>query len=407
MSGFFTKEEIPFNNQINKATCSRCGLYLKCRHPKMEPSGGGKKEIYIVLDCPSTSDDESNLHLSGDSGQFLLSIFKKLGVDVRNDCIVDYAVKCKPPKGEVLGIHIEACRSKLWDNLTMYKPKVVIILGATGLEMFLKPRWEGTVGEISTWRGFTIPDRSVKAWVCPSYSPRFVAQNDKHPVLKKILADDIYAALDCLNKPYPNYIDEEKLIKIINNESDQVDWLSSLYNKALQQKIILAMDYETTGLKPHAPGHQIACTSMCYNENEAVSMWNPTMTPLVKRWVKKILTCGNIIKIAHNIKYEMAWTLNILGYPLHPIGFCTMQAAHIIDNRPGIVGLKLQSYVHFGLMGYETEIKPFLSSDGGGNSFNTVFEAPRTLLQLYNGVDSLTQFRLATKQLKETGYVIC
>jgi len=406
LSGFFTKEEIPINNQITKVTCSRCGLHLKCNSPKRGPSGLGKKGIYIIIDSPSKSDDEKGLHLSGESGRFLITTLKKLKIDVRNDCIVDYAVKCRPSKGVVTGLHIEACRSKLWENIALYEPKVIIILGVTGLEMFLKPRWEGTVGDMSTWRGFCIPDRAAKAWVCPMYSHQFTLQNNKHPVLKKILIDDLKSALECLKKPFPNYVEETSLVHIINTEKEQIEWMRTLYNIAMDEKVVLALDYETTGIKPHAVGHQIACLSLCYNEFEAVSMMYPSMGDLAKRWLKKILTCSNIIKIAHNIKYEVSWTLNILKYTLYPVGLCTMQAAHIIDNRPNITGLKFQSYVHFGIMGYENLIKPFLQSEGGGNSFNNVFKAPRIELQLYNGVDSLVQFRLAMKQLKETCYDI-
>lgn len=406
MSGFFTKEEIPINNQINKISCSRCGLHLKCRNPKIAMSGKGAKGIHVILDAPSTSDDEKGLHLSGESGKYLISVFKKLGINARTDCTFDYAVRCRPPKGEATKLHIEACTGKMWDNIFEVHPKVILLMGNDALESFLKPRWENTVGDMATWRGFAIPDRTVKAWVCPMYSPRFVIQNNTHPVLKQITLQDMQYALNHVDIPVPEYVDERTLIKIINDEKSQIEWLKTLYTKSLTSKIILAIDYETTGLKPHAPGHQIACTSMCYDENEAISMWNPTMSPITQRWLKKILTCSNILKVAHNIKYEIAWTLNILGYALHPTTYCSMQAAHIIDNRPGIVGLKFQSYISFGLMNYEYLIKPFLESDGGGNSFNTVFKAPRTELQIYNGIDSLVQYRLVLRQLKETNYAL-
>ena len=408
MSGFFTKAQIPINNQINKATCSRCGLEHKCRTPKIQPSGKGDKGIYILLDAPSTADDIKGAHLSGESGKYLISVLRQLDINIFRDCIVDYAVKCRPPKGNVTALHIDACRSKLWDNLEQYKPKVVIILGTTGLEMFLKPRWKGVVGDINMWRGFIIPDRSVKAWVCPTFSNKFVLQqHSKHPVLDKIFIDDLRDAIQHWETPYPNYVEETSQIKIINDEESQIAWMSSLYEASLKNQIICALDYETTGIKPHAPGHEIACVSLAYKEDEAVSMWYPTLSIKSRRWLKKILTSKRILKVAHNMKYEISWTKNVAGYVLDPVAFCTMQAAHIIDNRPKITGLKFQTYVNFGLMGYEDVIKPFLESDGGGNSFNTVFKAPRMELQLYNGVDSLVQLRLMYEQLKETCYVIC
>jgi len=406
MSGFFTREEIPINNQINRVSCERCGLHLKCRNPKIEMSGEGKKGIHVILDSPSNSDDEKGLHLSGKSGKFLIAALKKLKIDARKDCTFDYAVRCMPPKGEATKMHVEACTGKMWENLLEVKPKVILLFGNNALESFLKPRWVSTVGEMATWRGFAIPDRTVKAWVCPMYSPKFVTMNDKHPVLKQITQDDLSYAIKHINIEFPEYIDERQQIRILNDEESQVRWLKTLNEKSLVSETVLAVDYETTGLKPHALGHQIACISMCYDENEAVSMWYPSMTPVARRWVKKILTSSKILKVAHNIKYEIAWTKNILGYDLHPTTYCSMQAAHVIDNRPSIVGLKFQSYVYFGLMNYEAHIHPFLESEGGGNSFNNVFKAPRTELQIYNGIDSLTQIRLVNKQLQETAYAL-
>lgn len=404
---FFTKEEIPINNQINRATCARCGLSSKCENPKIEMSGEGGKGIFILTDHPSKADDESGQHFSGESGKYFEKLLAKLNIKLFKDCYVDYAVRCAPPKSGVTSLHIEACRSKVWENIEKTKPKLIILLGESALECFLGLRHDGSIGDINLWRGFCIPDRDVQAWALPTYSVRFVTQNKKHPVLKKIFNDDIKYALTHINKALPKYSDEEKYIRIINDEESQIEWMRTLYDKAINSddNLLLALDYETTGLKPHDPVHKIACVSFCYTEDEAVSMMVEGMSDKSKRWLKKILTCSKIVKIAHNIKYEAAWTLNILGYPLYPIGYCSMQAAHVIDNRPGITGLKFQAYVHFGLLGYDKEIEPFLKSEGGGNSVNSVFKAPRVMLQIYNGIDSLVQFRLVLKQMEETSYV--
>jgi len=405
MSGFFSSEEIPLNTQMTKVSCSRCGLHLSCNTPKFEPTGNNNKKIYILGDHPSQADDDKGLHFSGDSGKFLSGLLKKLKVDLRNDCVCDFAVRCCPSKGKIDKMNIEACRNKVWDDIRQYQPKLILIFGSDALETFLKPRWPSTVGEIGTWRGFVIPDREVNAWVAPMYHPKFITQNmKKHPVLKKMMLDDLRYALSHLNIDVPQYVDERKQIKLINDEAGQIAWFKELYEQALVQDLILALDYETTGLKPHAEGHAIACVSFCYKEDEAVSMWVPSMTPLVHRWMKKILTCPKIHKVAHNLKYEMSWTEVKLGYKLFPASYCSMLSSHIIDNRPGIVGLKFQSYVRFGLMSYEEHIKPFLESGGGGNSFNNVFKAPKIELQIYNGIDSLVQYRLVMQQCRETGY---
>ena len=223
MSGFFSKEEIPMNTQIATPSCAKCGLSVKCRNPKIEPTGKGDKGIYIISDHPSEADDIANLHLDGDSGDYFIKLCKKLKIDVRNDCIIDYSVRCRPPKGEVTKTQIEACRSKVWDNIKKVNPSLIILLGSDPLETFLKPRWESTIGDIDTWRGFIIPDRESKCWVMSTYHPRFVTQNlKKHPVLEKILLGDLKDAFSHLNKEFPRYKDERQCIQILNDEESSI-----------------------------------------------------------------------------------------------------------------------------------------------------------------------------------------
>ena len=41
----------------------------------------------------------------------------------------------------------------------------------------------------------------------------------------------------------------------------------------------------------------------------------------------------------------------------------SMIAAHILNNQAGVSGLKFQTYVHFGVIDYSSEISPYLKSD--------------------------------------------
>ena len=82
-----------------------------------------------------------------------------------------------------------------------------------------------------------------------------------------------------------------------------------------------------------------------------------------------------------------------------------MLAAHILDNRPGVTGLKFQVYVHFGVPDYDSEVSEYLHSNGSksGNAFNKVLEmikdpVKRQKLMIYCGLDSLYEFRLAKIQ---------
>ena len=75
-----------------------------------------------------------------------------------------------------------------------------------------------------------------------------------------------------------------------------------------------------------------------------------------------------------------------------------MLAAHVLDNRTGVCGLKTQSYIHFGLPDYNSHIEKFLKSDGGGNTFNKIHQIPTVDLLTYGGMDAMLEFRLASIQ---------
>jgi hypothetical protein len=113
---------------------------------------------------------------------------------------------------------------------------------------------------------------------------------------------------------------------------------------------------------------------------------------------KMILKCG------HNIKFEQAWSEVILGTNVEGWHWDSMLAAHILDNRPNITGLKFQTYVNFGVADYASEVSPWLKSgDKDGNGKNTVeelvsTESGRDKLLRYCAYDSIYEYRLQAMQ---------
>lgn len=403
--GFFSDDEIPVNHSINAPTCASCGLSGKCNWPKSKPYGEGKKHIYIIKSSPSQEEDQNKGHWDGGDNDVLLDLFKKKKIDVHSDCIVDYAVRCYSDK-EISHRQIEACHGRVWDDVRKAQPKVVLLFGTEALQSFLHNRWlKGNEG-IATWRGFVIPDRMHKAWVLPTYDLSFVNSiKKKQPVIKTLLKQDVDAVLSHLDIDFVEYRNEWDCIKYLFTEEQQIQWFKQVCDKAANEKVLLSFDYESTGLKPHAPEHRIACCSMCVNEDEAVVFPFP-LSDKAMRWFKRILTHANIDKSAHNMKFEDTWTRVLLGTQVAPWKLCTMIASHVIDNRPGITGLKFQSAVNFGLMSYDEDISPYLKGldEKNSNSLNRVLEAPRAKLLQYCGIDSLVQYRLAIKQMRHMGF---
>jgi len=81
----------------------------------------------------------------------------------------------------------------------------------------------------------------------------------------------------------------------------------------------------------------------------------------------------------------------------------TMLASHVMDNRPGITSIKFQSFVLLGQSSYDDHIKKFFQSPKGEER-NQIDLIDMDDLLLYNGLDSLLQYKVGIKQMELLGY---
>jgi hypothetical protein len=103
-----------------------------------------------------------------------------------------------------------------------------------------------------------------------------------------------------------------------------------------------------------------------------------------------------------------------LGVETKPWIWDTMQAAHVLDNRPGITSLKFQAYVQLGVIDYDSHINPFLSGRAPGedpkssNAINRIFELVERNggqeLMTYCALDAMYEHQLGLIQMERLGY---
>lgn len=400
MPGFFlTEKEL---QPLIGTGCIKCHLDRGCSSPKMPPSGKGEKGLLVIAEAPGRKEDEEGIQLIGKAGQIIRRSLKKVGIDLDRDCRKTNAVICRPPKNRTpTDKEIQACRPHVWKEIKEFCPKVILICGGAALESFLGHRWNEALGGINRWRGWAIPDREVGAWVVPTFHPSYIDRNKNNPAVSVVFERDIQRAVELLEVPFPQYEDEMKAVKIIDNDLDLRYKLESLYREARKEKRLTAFDYETTGLKPYKEGHRIVSASICLEYSQGYSFMFPPHDSEACSWFTRILETPSIPKTAHNIKFEDTWSVVALNARVRNWKWCSMQAAHILDNRPKVSGLDFQAYVNFGLLPWGGEVTPYLKSPGGGNEFNKIDKAPRRKLLEYGGIDSLVQYRLAIKQMEE------
>jgi uracil-DNA glycosylase len=402
MTGFFDSELIKSNGNPTGKTlsCPSCGLYRNALSPKMKPFGNFGKRILNIGEGPGETEDQRGKPWQGRAGRTLQRMYKKLGIDLFKDCLNINAVNCRPmdKKGNnktPTNHEIACCRQKVIQTIKEYKPHLIIVLGNIPVESILGHRWKKDLGGITKWRGWTIPDRDFKAWVCPTFHPSYIMRMNSQEV-DTIWKQDLEQAFSMLKEPFPNFPDERNQVEII----DSPMFLDPFTD-------LVAIDYETTGLKPHAAGHRIVCASVAYNEKHVQVFMMPSKRSERHRFID-LLKARDTGKMAHNMKFEEVWSSVRLKQSVNNWQWDSMLAAHILDNRPGITGLKFQAYINFGIVDYDSFVSSYLKSKDSkdGNGINRIVElinqpGGKEELMLYCGLDSLLEYKLAIKQMKE------
>lgn len=406
--GFFTKKETESKSRPDgrSLTCVTCNLHKKCKSPRMNPYGKFKKRILIIGEAPGEHEDAVGKPWQGKAGKLLQRTTLNLGINLFEDCLSVNSVNCRPTDTHnnnrtPTNFEIECCRKNVLKTIDEHKPRVIILLGNAAVLSLIGYRWKKDLGGITKWRGWTIPDQDFKTWICPTFHPSYIERSDG-TVESVIWNQDLKIAFE-LPKTFPEYI--EPRIKIIEDLSILSRKRPAVAGYPINEDPLIAFDYETTGIKPHASGHRIVCCSVAFNENLAYVFMIPhsirERQPLLD-----LLTNRKVGKIAQNMKFEHTWTkvrlkTNVLNWK-HD----TMQMSHILDNRPGITGLKFQVYVQFGIADYSSEVDPYIHSGDSkdANSFNKIMElvvkpGGKEKLMKYCGYDAIYEYRLAVKQM--------
>ncbi len=416
MKGFFSKEKIkkkarkkPAKHKTKEIVigdapnCEKCGLHKKVQSPKMPWSGEGKQNCLMLGEAPGETEDAENIQFVGVSGDKLESVVEDLGFDLRKDFWLTNALNCRPTTSDGLKnreptkTELNHCRPHWWNAIKELKPGFIFLLGKKAVETYFAGR-QKDLG-INGWRRLCIPDPKVGAWVIPLYHPAYIVRN---PDLEHVFRRDMKWALRQLERRPPVFPDEKVKITVCTEFREVLRELKYI----LREKPAIAFDYETTGLRPYKPGHQIACIGISYNPHSGFGfpwqypgVWSPEQFEVIKNLWNQILQDPAIFKYAHNIQMEEAWTRRIIGTEVAGWTWDSMNAAHIIDERDKLTGLKKQAFILWGIEDYNAAIDPYLKA-APGETFNRVMEAPLSELLLYVGMDAMLTYRLTDWQKK-------
>jgi DNA polymerase len=331
----------------------------------MPVTGRGERKVLVVAEAPGEEEDKRNYQLIGPAGQTLRRHLKKIGVDLDRDCWKTNAVTCrsqgKPSRDQVL-----ACRSNLLKTIRETNPSTIILMGGTAVDSLIGWLWKENPGPIGRWIGWKIPCQKLNAWVCPTFHPSYVMRTEKEPKFEGRVW--IYLNVKGAAEEIGRMVDFGKPV---------------------------AFDYECNMLKPDSDEAEIVTCAMS-NGKQTIAF--PMHGPAVQ--VFREFLRSPLPKIAQNMKFEDRWSRAVLKTEVKNWTWCTMNNAHVLDNRRKITGLKFQAFARLGQGSYDDSVEPFLKSPSS-NEKNRIRQADLRDLLLYNGMDSLLTWLLAKKQRKE------
>ena len=435
MPGFFNKATVDKQRRrpIKKAgrasnrklDCESCGLHKLALSPKMTWKGQGRMRILVIGEAPGPTEDEQDDILVGEAGSLLREVMGEVGIDLELDCWRINAANCWPGKGnpDPTKHQIECCRVfRVRPTIEELKPQVIVLMGNGAMSSFFGDRGHPKL-QISTYRGRVIPDDQTGAWVIPIFHPSFLLyKRDKkgvvNPNLAALFERDMRRVLARASRPAPVPVDPVAGIRKLLEYKDVIYAIKSMIAFGVPY---LAFDYESTGLKPFAPGHRLVSVSFAtrFKDADEISTyaflldhpeapWTPKQLKGIKEaWGELMLS--DIRKVAHNIRMEDMWTRVKLGIKTKSWWWCTMNNAHIVDNTQGITSLKFQAWVQWGMENYDAAVHRFVvgvltkEQRAAGETLSThhgnrILELSVDELLEYNGADAKCTAMLYEKQ---------
>lgn len=395
MAGFFSELQIASKApQARLPACGACGLFKQCQSPKMPIDGEGRKKILIVGEAPGKNEDQEGQPFVGKSGRLLRDTLDDLGVNMRKDCWITNALICRPPGNRTpTDKEIGYCRPNINLAIDDLKPNVIITLGKAAVTSVIEPLWKENVGGMIRWAGWNIPCQRPNTWICPTFHPSYVLREDRNRAVKLLFEQHLKRAITHKDKPWKEVPDYRKEVEIIMDP----DEAAKIIRKFTKKGGNVAFDYETNMLKPDSDDAQIITCSVCWEGKRTIAYpWHGKAIAATS----DMLRSENVAKIASNAKFEERWTKAILKHGVKNWRWDTMLAAHVLDNRRTITSIKFQAFVLLGQEKYDNHIAPYLrSTTKSCNSPNRIKEVNLRELLMYNGLDSLLEYKVAMKQI--------
>ena len=146
-----------FKAELIASSCTLCGLH-KGRTQIVVDRGNPKALIILIGEGPGENEDKQGKAFVGRAGQLMDELFRGVGIDTNRDTLIANVVKCRPPENRAP--HQEeakTCIAFLKHQISLVKPKIILLLGATALKHLIPSKTKFSMNE-EAGKFFTVPE---------------------------------------------------------------------------------------------------------------------------------------------------------------------------------------------------------------------------------------------------------
>jgi DNA polymerase len=367
----------------------------------MPVAGQGRLGILVVGEAPGQTEDEKGIPFVGKTGHHLQDVITRAGFDLFRDCWITNSARCRPPGNTLPEKAVDHCRPYLLRAIEELQPRVILLLGRHAMRSCLEPLGRDDVsgdGVVRKWAGWRIPCQKWNCWIVPTYHPSHVLRSlDEKRGTGQVIANDfarhVTDAFKAPDRPWDEVPDWPSTVRLVHNPEEVAFHVDGIREEGGP----VAFDYETNMLKPDHGDSRIVCCSVSDGVVTYAFPWVGQAVGAVKR-----LLTSDVPKYGWSLKFETRWSLAKLGVWVRNWAWDGMTTAHALDPRPGISGLKFQSFARLGVADYSSHIDPYLKGTGGYGK-NRIREADLDSVLRYCGLDSLYEYKLCRLQMKDLG----
>jgi len=116
--------------------CKGCRLWKSRRHA-VPGEGNPHARIMLIGQAPGKTEDATGRPFVGRAGKLLTALLENNGIK-RENVFITSVIKCFPPKNRPpKRDEIAACRPYLMQQITLIKPKVIVLLGIVAAKAVL------------------------------------------------------------------------------------------------------------------------------------------------------------------------------------------------------------------------------------------------------------------------------